>query len=258
MAHQRSTAAVTELQRDPSQAGSGRSPEQPLATPTRERPSNQVSNNHHPQQWTPADTDGPYFPDQACRGAGSQHRDLRAIYTAADKPAAAAALEAFAATWENRYPAIIKLWRAHWAEFIPFLAFPPEVRRVIYTTNLIESMNARLRKVTRYRGQFPSEQAALKVLYLAVRNLEEFCSPNIGSAVPDGNRRFRHLRSTSKDESQPHDRHGHLHRRPDAPLHELPLYGVLRPDDRRIAGAAVGIAPYGRVISCRASVSWLR
>jgi transposase-like protein len=74
----------------------------------------------------------------------------------------------------------VKLWRAHWAEFTPFLAFPPEVRRVIYTTNLIESMNARLRKVTRNRGQFPTEQAALKVLYLAVRNLEEFRSPNVG------------------------------------------------------------------------------
>jgi transposase-like protein len=70
--------------------------------------------------------------------------------------------------------------RAHWAGFTPFLAFPPEVRRVIYTTNLIESMNARLRKVTRNRGQFPSEQAALKVFYLAVRNLEEFRSPNAG------------------------------------------------------------------------------
>ena len=56
----------------------------------------------------------------------------------------------------------MKLWRAHWPEFVPFLAFPPEVRRVIYTTNLIESMNSRLCKVTRNRGQFPSEQAALK------------------------------------------------------------------------------------------------
>ena len=107
-------------------------------------------------------------------------RDLRPVYTAADEAAAAAALEAFAAAWQDRYPAIVKLWRAHWQEFIPFLAFPPEVRRVIYTTNLIESMNARLRKVTRNRGQFPSEQAALKVLYLAVRNLEEFRSPNVG------------------------------------------------------------------------------
>jgi transposase-like protein len=107
-------------------------------------------------------------------------RDLRAVYTAADPGAAEAALEAFAAAWGDRYPAIVRLWRAHWAEFTPFLAFPPEVRRVIYTTNLIESMNARLRKVTRNRGQFPSEQAALKVLYLAVRNLEDFRSPNVG------------------------------------------------------------------------------
>jgi len=107
-------------------------------------------------------------------------RDLRAIYTAADQAAAAAALEDFAATWDQRYPAIVRLWRAHWAEFTPFLAFPPEVRKVIYTTNLIESMNARLRKVTRNRGQFPSEQAALKVLYLAVRNLEEYRGRNVG------------------------------------------------------------------------------
>jgi putative transposase len=107
-------------------------------------------------------------------------RDLRPVYTAADEAAAVAALDAFAANWQGRYPAIIRLWRAHWEEFIPFLAFPPEVRRVIYTTNLIESMNARLRKVTRNRGQFPSEQAALKVLYLAVRNLEEFRGPNTG------------------------------------------------------------------------------
>ena len=107
-------------------------------------------------------------------------KDLRPIYTAADEQTAAAALEDFAAAWGERYPAIVRLWRAHWAEFTPFLAFPPEVRRVIYTTNLIESMNARLRKVTRNRGQFPSEQAALKVLYLAVRNLQDYRRPNVG------------------------------------------------------------------------------
>ena len=95
-------------------------------------------------------------------------------------PAVITVLETFAAGWQDRYPAIIKLWRAHWEEFTPFLAFPPEVRRVIYTTNLIESMNARLRKVPRNRGQFPSEQTVLKVLYLAVRNPEEFRSHNAG------------------------------------------------------------------------------
>ena len=72
------------------------------------------------------------------------------------------------------------LWRAHWEQFTPFLAFPPEVRRVICTANLIESVNARLRKVTRNRGQFPTEQAALKVLYLAVRNLADYQGPNTG------------------------------------------------------------------------------
>ena len=100
--------------------------------------------------------------------------DLRLIYTAVDDTAAEAALDAFAETWSIRYPTIVNLWRTHCTEFVPFLAFPPEVRRVIYTTNLIEPMNARLRKVTRNRGQFPSGQAALKVLYLAVRNLDEF------------------------------------------------------------------------------------
>jgi hypothetical protein len=73
-------------------------------------------------------------------------KDLRAIYTAADQAAAAAALEAFAATWGERYPAIIKLWRAHWQEFVPFLAFPPEVRRVIYTTDeIVKSCGVGLR-----------------------------------------------------------------------------------------------------------------
>jgi len=114
------------------------------------------------------------------RDWGPLTKDLRTIYTAADQAAAAAALEAFAGSWQARYPAIVRLWRAHWEQFTPFLAFPPEVRRVIYTTNLIESVNSRLRKVTRNRGQFPSEQAALKVLYLAVRNLEDYRSPHAG------------------------------------------------------------------------------
>ena len=86
-------------------------------------------------------------------------KDLRLIYTAPDQAAAAVALETFADAWGERYPAIIKRWRGHWSEFVPFLAFPPEFRRVIYTTDLIESINARLRKVARNRGQFPSEQA---------------------------------------------------------------------------------------------------
>jgi hypothetical protein len=113
------------------------------------------------------------------------------FYTAVDEQAAGTALEAVADRWQTRYPAIVNLWRAHWAEFVPFLAFPPEIRRVIYTTNLIESINARLRKVTRNPGQFPSEQAALKVLYLAVRNLEEYLRPNVGPEARAGNKRSK-------------------------------------------------------------------
>ena len=89
-------------------------------------------------------------------------KDLKLICTAADGAPAAAALEDFTAAWGERYPAIIKLWRAHCAGFTPFLEFPPDVRRVICTTNLIESMNARLRKVTRNRGQFPPSRPPSK------------------------------------------------------------------------------------------------
>jgi len=82
-------------------------------------------------------------------------QSLRPIYTAVDETAAAAELEVFAERWNTRYPAIVRLWRTHWAEFVPFLAFPAEVRRVIYTTNLIESMNARLRKGDPQPGTVP-------------------------------------------------------------------------------------------------------
>jgi transposase-like protein len=82
---------------------------------------------------------------------------MKPIYTAVEEAAAQTALEAFAERCEQRYPAIMKPGRAHRAEFVPFLVFPPEVRRVVYTTNLIESINARLPKVTHNRGQSPHE-----------------------------------------------------------------------------------------------------
>jgi putative transposase len=148
------------------------------------------------------------------RDWGPLTKDLRSIYTAVDEQAAGTALEAFADRWQTRYPAIVGLWRAHWAEFVPFLAFPPEVRRVIYTTNLIESINARLRNLTGNRGQFPSEQAALKVLYLAVRNLEEYRRPNVGTRSSGWKQAIQAFTSTSRDASPHHD---HLHRPPDTP-----------------------------------------
>ncbi|WP_406164647.1 transposase [Streptomyces sp. NBC_00996] len=97
---------------------------------------------------------------------------LKEIYTASTEQAAQQALENFAAGESGpRYPAIVRTWRAAWSEFTPCLAFPPKIRKVVYSTNLIESINARLRKTTRNRGHFPSDQAALKVLFLAVREL---------------------------------------------------------------------------------------
>lgn len=97
-------------------------------------------------------------------------KQLRVIYTACTVDAAGDAFEEFEQEWKQRYPAVINLWRAAWQEFIPFLQFPPEVRKVIYTTNMIESLNARFRQATRRRGHFPNEQAALKVLYLVIRD----------------------------------------------------------------------------------------
>lgn len=97
---------------------------------------------------------------------------LRRIYTAPTVEAAEFEFEAFAEEWDQKYPAMIKLWRNAWAEFVPFLDFPVEVRKIIYTTNAIESLNARFRAATRRRGHFPDEQSALKVLYLAIRQRE--------------------------------------------------------------------------------------
>src|SRR6266567_5535566 len=99
-------------------------------------------------------------------------KDLRPIYTAPTEAAALEALASFAAAWEARYPAIIRLWEHAWAEFVPFLAFHAEIRTVIATTNAIESLNARFRRSVKARGHFPNEQAALKHLYLTVVSLD--------------------------------------------------------------------------------------
>jgi putative transposase len=99
-------------------------------------------------------------------------RDLKPIYTAPSESAALERLAEFAERWEARYPAIIKLWENAWAEFVPFLAFDAEIRTVIYTTNSIESINARIRKAVKARGHFPNEQAAIKCLYLAIMAID--------------------------------------------------------------------------------------
>ena len=99
-------------------------------------------------------------------------RDLKPVYTAANEQAAKARFDEFAEVWADRYPAIIRLWRQAWTEFVPFLDYDVEIRRVICSTNAIESINARYRRAVRARGHFPTEQAALKCLYLVTRSLD--------------------------------------------------------------------------------------
>jgi transposase-like protein len=99
---------------------------------------------------------------------------LKPIYQAADEPAARAALDTFAASELGRAnPNTVRVFTDAWTRFVPFLAFPPMLRRVIYTTNAIESLNYQLRKVTKNRGHFPSDEAAVKLLWLAICNIED-------------------------------------------------------------------------------------
>jgi transposase-like protein len=99
-------------------------------------------------------------------------RDVRPIYTAVNAAAAREALDQLAETWGSRYPAIVRLWENAWAEFIPFLDYDLEIRTVLCSTNAIESLNARYRRAVKARGHFPTEQAALKCLYLVTRSLD--------------------------------------------------------------------------------------
>lgn len=98
-------------------------------------------------------------------------RHLKAIYTSATEAEAEQRLAEFSATWDGKYPMISKSWRSNWTRVIPFFAHPLEIRRVIYTTNAIESLNMSLRKVTKSRGSFPNDEAVFKLLYLALRNI---------------------------------------------------------------------------------------
>ncbi|MFX0576935.1 IS256 family transposase [Nocardia nepalensis] len=111
------------------------------------------------------------------RLAGRQHwdalrRDVKPIYTAPNPAAARAALDELAEKWGTKYGAIVRLWENAWEEFIPFLDYDIEIRRVICSTNAIESLNARYRRAIKARGHFPTEQAALKCLYLVTRSLD--------------------------------------------------------------------------------------
>jgi putative transposase len=99
--------------------------------------------------------------------------DLRAVYTAATAEEAAQRLAEFEGKWGEAYPTIGQSWRRNWPRITPFFDYPPEIRKVIYTTNAIESVNMSLRKVTKNRGSFPSDEALLKLFYLALRNISK-------------------------------------------------------------------------------------
>jgi len=94
--------------------------------------------------------------------------DLKRIYTAVDRDHAETELEAFAEKWDPRYPMISASWIEHWERIVPFLAFPPDVRRAVYTTNTIEALNRQIRKIIKTRGSFPNEDSARKLIYLAI------------------------------------------------------------------------------------------
>ncbi len=99
-------------------------------------------------------------------------RELRPVYTAVSEHEAKERFVDFTGIWGEKYPAIIRLWENTWPEFVPFLDYSPEIRKVIYSTNAVESLHARMRRATRARGHFPTEQAALKCLYMVVRSLD--------------------------------------------------------------------------------------
>nr|WP_280990974.1 transposase [Leadbettera azotonutricia] len=99
--------------------------------------------------------------------------DLKAIYSAATEEAGRDALEEFGKIWDAKYPMIYQSWDTHWDDLSEFFKYPPEIRKAIYTTNAIESLNYQLRKVTKNRSTFPNDDAIFKILYLAIRNASE-------------------------------------------------------------------------------------
>jgi putative transposase len=97
---------------------------------------------------------------------------LRPIYAAPSADAATAALDAFErGPWGHKFPTVVATWRRAWPQVTPFFAFPPDVRRLIYTTNALESVHGQLRKIIKTRGQFPTDETATKLLWLALRNI---------------------------------------------------------------------------------------
>jgi transposase-like protein len=114
--------------------------------------------------------------------------DLRLIYTSSTEAEAEQRLVEFAETWDKQYPTISKSWMTHWSRVIPFFAFPDEIRKAIYTTNAIESMNMTLRKVLKNHRAFPTDESAMKVVYLAIHHIAKKWTMPIKNWKPALNR----------------------------------------------------------------------
>ena len=148
-------------------------------------------------------------------------RDLRPVCTAPPAEAAEARLDDLDAAWGPKYPAVTRLWRSAWPEFIPFLDYDTEIRKVIFSTNAIDSLNARYRRAVRARGHFPNDQAALKCLYLVTRSLDPTgkgrarwitrWKPALNAFAITFEGRFTRALPTRKNDSQ-------LHRSSDTPI----------------------------------------
>lgn len=108
---------------------------------------------------------------------------LKPMYQAPTTEAALSALGEFETEWGGQYPAIVDLWRRNWERFTPFLEFDPAIRKIIYTTNAVESLNYQLRKITKTRGHFPTDDAVLKILYLALRNIGHHRGGELGTGT---------------------------------------------------------------------------
>ena len=109
----------------------------------------------------------------SCKDLKKVCADLKAVYSTNTEPAATDALEEFGKKWDDKYPMIYKSWDQHWDDLVELFKCPPEIRRAIYTTNAVESLNYQLRKVTKNRSSFPTDDAIFKLLYLAIRNASQ-------------------------------------------------------------------------------------
>ena len=164
---------------------------------------------------------------------------MREIYTAPTVEAAETRFAEFAGEWGQLYPAMIQAWQSVWQEFVPFLEFPIELRKIVYTTNAIESLNARFRRAVRHRGHFPNEQAALKVLYLVAtqrrKNRQDMTGESTAGRHPQHpDRALRRPDRREHHQLKIDDSHNYLHKETDSPEPnaELEAMHLVPPQDR--------------------------